>query len=126
MIETKNAIIKKARITKDHHDLLTVWLDLDYGGTLQSFGGYSLYLPKSFKHHALKSFAGHFIWRCLEIADVSTWDQLAGKAIRVRQDALKIHAIGHITKNDWFCPSDDFADTPKDISVSTNEESGAA
>ena len=48
--EIKNAVIKKATITNDDHGLLSAWLDLDYGGSGQGFGGYSLYLPKSFTH----------------------------------------------------------------------------
>ena len=63
MIETRNAIIKSARITSDDHGVLSAWLDLDYGDSCQGFGGVALYLPKSFNHHELKSVAGHFIWR---------------------------------------------------------------
>lgn len=111
-IETKNAVIKSARITNDDHGLLTAWLDLDYGGSGQGFGGYTLYLPKSFAHHdqALAlNYAGHFIWRVMECAGVERWDQLPGRTIRVRQEHSGIHAIGHIVKDDWFCPKDDFA-----------------
>ena len=110
-VETRNAVIKSARINNDDHGLLSAWLDLDYGGAGQGFGGYCLYLPKSFTHHepSLHSnYAGHFIWRVLEIADVTEWSRLPGKTIRVRSEHCKVHAIGHIVKDDWFCPSDDF------------------
>lgn len=110
-IEIKNAVITKARLTTDDHNLLSAWLDLDYGGSGQGFGGYCLYLPESFTHHGESmqaNFAGHFIWRVMEIAGVTSWDKLTGKTIRVKCEHSKVHAVGHIVKDDWFNPSQDF------------------
>lgn len=108
MMEIKNAIIKSAVIDTGDRCLLTAWLHLDYGGSGQGFGGYALYLPKSYTHHNLESVAGHFIFRCMEIAEVESWDKLVGKTIRVKADHGKVYEIGHIVKNDWFNPSKDF------------------
>lgn len=110
MIENKNAIITDAVITNDDHGLLSAWVFLDYGGSGQGFGGYALYLPKSFTHHddAAPNFAGHFIWRVMEVAGVAKWDQLKGKTVRVQCEHSKVHALGHIVKDDWFNPSVDF------------------
>lgn len=108
--EEKNAVVTSVRLSNDDHGLLSAWLMLDYGGSGQGFGGYSLYLPKDFTHHnAGGPYCGHFIWRCLEIAGVTEWTKIPGKTIRVRADHSKVHAIGHIVKDDWFDPSKDFA-----------------
>lgn len=107
--QIKNAVIESAIITKEDYNLLTVWLSLDYGGSGQGFGGYALYLPKDFRHATDKGdFAGHFLFRCMEIAGVETWDKMKGKTIRVRAHHDKVEAIGHIVKPDWFDPSADF------------------
>lgn len=111
MSEIENAVIESVSLTNDDHGLLSAWLGLDYGGSGQSFGGYTLYLPESFKHHSGNiNYAGHFIFRCLEIAEVNEWNKLVGKTIRVRkQDKFgSIEAIGHIVKDDWFDPKKDF------------------
>lgn len=108
-IEIKNAVITGARIDCGDRGVLTAWLDLDYGGSGQGFGGYVLYLPKSFTHHKLESPAGHFLFRVMQIAGVGEWSELKGKTIRVRRTWTDIEAIGHIVKDDWFCPREDFA-----------------
>ena len=107
--EIKNAIIKSARITTADHGILSAWLDLDYGGSGQSFGGYALYLSSEFNHHTMESSAGHFIWRVLKVAGVTSWDDLPGKTIRVKADHSRVHGIGHIVNNDWFFPDIDFS-----------------
>lgn len=107
--EIKNAIIDSAVITSDDHGCLSSWIGLDYGnGTHQGFGGFVLYLPKSFTHHELNSVAGHWIWRVMEIAGVTDWSKLVGKTIRVKSDYSGVEAIGHIVKDDWFCPKEEF------------------
>jgi len=107
--EIKNAVIESVTIDMGDHGLLTAWLNLSYGGSGQGFGGFSLYLPKSYTHFTEKGdFAGHFIFRCMEIAGVEKWEQMKGKTIRVKSCHSKVEAIGHIVKDDWFNPSADF------------------
>ena len=108
-VEIKNAIITSATLTTDDHGSLDSWLGLDYGGTCQGFGGYVLYVPKSFTHHRLESVAGHFLFRCMDIADVTDWSKMKGRSVRVKIIDGLVSAIDHIVKEDWFCPKDDFA-----------------
>lgn len=112
MIE-KNAIIDSAILDDGERGLLTSWLQLDYGGSGQGFGGYALYLPSDYKNHkAQVNYAGHWIYRCMQIAGVNSWEKMKGRTIRVRltSDGLdgKIIAIGHIIKDEWFNPEEEF------------------
>ena len=106
-VETMNAIITSATITCGDRGFLDCWIGLDYGGTGQGFGGYVLYLPRSFKNHEVNSPAGHFIFRVMEVAGVTQWDDLKGKTVRVRASHNGVKAIGHIVKDDWFTPAED-------------------
>jgi len=102
-MEIKNAIITSASLEIEDHGFLTAWLFLDYGGSGQGFGGYALYgSEKSFEQ---SSAAGRFIARVLEVAGVAKWKDLPGCAIRVRASRVKVEAIGHIVKLDWFDPA---------------------
>jgi len=39
----QNATIKSVQLTNDDFGCLTIWVDLDYGGAGQGFGGFNLY-----------------------------------------------------------------------------------
>lgn len=107
--EQQNAVITETRLTIADHGLLSGWIHMDLEIGSQGFGGHALYLPDSFKHSKDQSnFAGHWIYRVLQIAGVEEWSQLKGKTLRVRGTWNRIEAIGHITKNDWFNPTADF------------------
>ena len=108
MSEIKNAIISDVALTNSDHGCLSAWLYLDYGGSSQGFGGYALYGGAQHWKKPDIQYAGHFIWRCLEIGEVTEWSKLPGKTVRARIDNGLIEAIGHIVKNDWFCPREDF------------------
>ena len=112
-IKIQNAIIEAATISYGDRGFLDVWITMDYGGSGQGFGGYTLYLPKSFSHHTIESPAGHHIFRCMEIAGVTNWDKMKGKSVRVLTENGLIKAIGHIVKDDWFNPSEDYAQLNK-------------
>lgn len=111
MNKVENAIIKSTDLTIADHGLLSGWLHLEYDCGGQGFGGMSLYLPPDFKHHAGQSnFAGLWIFRVMQIAGVEHWKDLPGKAIRVEHGGAgsTIKRIGHIVKNDWFDPEQEF------------------
>jgi hypothetical protein len=121
--EIKNAVIEKADITTGERGFLDAWLSLNFGGTGQGFGGFALYLPKSYSHHSILSVAGHHIFRIMEIAEVEKWSQLPGKTIRVEGSWTEIKRIGHIVKDDWYSPQNDFAEA-RDILANAEVRDG--
>lgn len=101
----QNAIINKVELTTKDYDVLVLWLHLtlgDAGGI--AFGGWNLGNEKFQPNHG-----GWWITRCLEIAGVDEWSKLPGRTIRIRMADFSgpVLAIGHIVKDDWFCPSED-------------------
>jgi hypothetical protein len=129
-IQIQNALIKSATI--DTERCLSAWLHLDYGGSGQSFGGYVLYMPpwgdegRDDYHRYLGNYTGVFIHRCIQIGGVETWEKLPGKTIRVRHEHPKVHAIGHIVKDDWFNPSEEFGRIEAMLKQATVSHTGRA
>lgn len=109
-IELKNAIITGFSIRNER--CLSMYLQLDYGGCGQGFGGFCL-LPDPDSPHYEKAtrgpnYAGIFISEVIRICDVDEISKIKGKTIRVKAEWGKVHEIGHIVKDIWFNPADVF------------------
>lgn len=107
LIEIRNATIKSVTLSTADHGCLSGWLHLDYGGGGQGFGGYALFSPGH------SDVTGLWVWRCCEIAGVSDYKDLPGRAIRVKTDHSNVHAIGHFLKDEWFDPAAEFKEFGK-------------
>lgn len=121
----ENAVIVSVEINDGERELLTAWISVKLkDGNFQSFGGHALYLSREYSNHELNSYAGHFIYRCMQIAGVNSWEEMVGKAIRVRKpgEDEKIEAIGHIINDDWFSPSVDFSGQQLERADETKQE----
>ncbi len=107
-MEIKNASIEKVSIINNDHGMLSAYLHLVYGGSGQTFGGYALFQPYLHdKGVVAPNVAGLFIWRCMEIGEVTEWSMLQGKTIRVKAAHNGVEAIGHIIKDVWFNPGEE-------------------
>lgn len=109
-MEIKNALISSAKFDTERG--LSCWIMLDYGDcSVQRFGGYMIYIPKKWAGHTKQwNYAGHFIYRVLQIAGVDDWNKLVGKSVKAKVDNGLVVALGHIIKDDWFEPRVDFAE----------------
>lgn len=98
---------------------LSGWINFTYGdASVQSMGGLSLYLPPDFTHHAEQpNVMGHWMYRIMQVAGVNNWEDLPGKIVQIKlNDDINpiIVAIGHILKDDWFNPKEEFQKLIKD------------
>jgi len=127
-MEIKNAVIKSARISLENR-ALTVTLYFDCGD-LKPFPGRAFGLRRVYLEDIgcnEKNYAGHFLFRVLEIAGADDWDQLKGRAIRVAINDDCIYAIGHIVDESWFNPEHDFAEAKQASSANAEKiNSGSA
>lgn len=124
--EIRNAKITRTSLGIEDHGILTCVLHLDYGGSSQGAGNYSLDQPV----HEGGKFVGRrgraagmeFIRRILETLRVDYWEDLPGTYIRVRQGGGDegVVAIGHITQDRWL----DFKEYWSKYGPLTEEEVG--
>ena len=107
--EQKNARIRSTRLGVEDHGILTAYIDLDYGGSGQAFGGYAFDAPVKvngeFSHREGTAYGMEFIRRVLVTLGVESWEKLPGTPIRVRASRAQVEAIGHFIEDRWFDPS---------------------
>jgi len=102
-MKIKNAIITKVDLSIGDHGCLSCWVHVMYNKESgQGFGGINLCSLNRVAKDEIHSIAGHFICRVMQIADVTNWNDLIGKSIRVKSEAHTIAAIGNIINDDWF------------------------
>lgn len=98
MIEERNARIDSTQLgfwdDCPNGILLTSWINLKWDGGGQGFGGYGLG----------SRYASFWIEKVLNTLEVSRWEKLTGVFVRIRNEHVKVHAIGHILKDQWFYP----------------------
>ena len=92
MNEIKNAKIESTFLGYEDHGIFTCFIHLDYGGTSQQFGGYSIGVK--------------FLIAVLKTLEVESWENLKGQHIRVEATHDKVHKIGHLLKDKWFDPKE--------------------
>lgn len=100
--EIRNAIITSVTLSTEDHGCLSSFVNLDYGGEAQGFGGYALYSPGH------PDSTGHWIWRICEVIGVGRWEHLKGQPCRVKATHTNIEAIGNILTDKWFYPREEF------------------
>lgn len=102
----KNAVINSARLFIEDHGILTVNLDLSYGGhSFQGFGGRSLFCPRG---KSSKDWTGHFVSEVFRVLGVTSFDEIAGCPCRVTVESGIVESIAHITEDRRFSPREYF------------------
>lgn len=95
----QNAVIKSTQLGPEGHGILSISLSLDYGGSIQGFGGYDLRSADSL---------ARWVNGILEVVGVESWENLRGEHIRVRREDGwngKILALGNFLEDKWFDPN---------------------
>lgn len=96
----QNGRIESTMLGIEDHGILTSFLYLQFAGSGQGFGGYTL----------TGGAMAYWMKRVLETVGVEKWEDLKGKHVRIRRKGFSdpIEALGHIVEEKWFYPRDEF------------------
>lgn len=95
-MKTVNAKIESMSLGYEDHGIMTIMLTLDFGGSMQGFGGYGLDGAEDLQR---------WIKELLRVVGVERWEDLKGKYVRVEKEEDwngRITQIGHFLENKWF------------------------
>jgi hypothetical protein len=109
--QIQNAKIVSTTLGWEDHGIFTAFVNLEYDGGAQGFGGYGLdaYVGERGKGSRVGTAGGlQFVMEVCRVVGVERWEQLPGNYVRADADWSKVHRIGHITKELWFDPAEMF------------------
>jgi hypothetical protein len=84
------AKIESTSLGTEDHGIFTCWLHVNYGGSGQGIGGYSLDGPSGDGYGRVGSAEGmNFIMRLMDACGVDDWKKLPGRTVYVLKDSDK-------------------------------------
>lgn len=106
-MEIRNATIHSTMLGTSH-GMYVAYLDLNYGGAHQGFGGNILddITPDDKYKRVGTAFGMEYIIQILETLEVDEWEKLPGTPCRAKVGPVKVYAIGHYLKDKWFEPEE--------------------
>jgi hypothetical protein len=108
MATEENARITSTWLGREDHGIFTAYIELEFGGAMQSFGGYGLDAHDPDTRGRIGRPQGiEFLAGVLRATGVDRWESLVGTLVRVRRENGLIVAIGHIVEDRWFAPKTD-------------------
>jgi hypothetical protein len=103
--------IKAVHIYIYDGDRVTAELELNLKGVKYIFGGEKMFLSGSNGGESYDApFLGRFLFRCMQIGDVESWDMLKSNKVLVEVVDGKVVAIGSVSGNKWFNPIAEFSE----------------
>ena len=103
--EERNAVIERTTLGIQDHGIFTFMLMMDCGSFHQGAGGYALdHNPAhiSGSKRVATEYGMAMIMAILRIVGVDTWEELPGKAIRLKIESGTIVAIGNLLNDEWL------------------------
>lgn len=101
--------IKSVHIYTHDACYVTAALQLNVKGSNFCFGGHQVFLSGMLGGQAGDfPYLGKFIFRCLQVCDVSDWELLKSQKVLVDISDGMVVAIGKLSGNDFFYPAFEF------------------
>jgi hypothetical protein len=111
MREIRNARITNTQLGTEDHGIFTAWINVEYDGGGQGFGGFALDEPMKdevgkFLGRVGTAYGMNFVKGIMEAVGAESWEKLPKMHCRVDGDSQRIYRIGHIIKDKWFNPEE--------------------
>lgn len=88
---------------------VTAELELNLKGVKYTFGGHDVFLSGMNGGESVDApYLGRFLFRCMHICRVDSWDQLKSSKVLVEIQHGKVVAIADVSGNHWFNPTLEF------------------